>query len=52
MACMGDRIRAYRLEGVGVDGRIILKWNFKMWALSHGLDGSDRGWGKVADACG
>jgi hypothetical protein len=32
-----------RLEGVDVDGRIILKWNFKMWDGSHGLDGSDRG---------
>jgi hypothetical protein len=42
----------YRLEGVGVDRRIILKWNFKTWDGSHGMDGSDRGKGKVAGACG
>jgi hypothetical protein len=33
----------------GVDGRIILKYIFRMWG--HGLDRAGSGWGQVAGTC-
>jgi hypothetical protein len=35
---LGDLREIYHMENLGVDGRIILKWFFKIWDGGHGLD--------------
>jgi hypothetical protein len=34
----GNMRERHRLEDLGIDGRIILKWIFKKWDGGHGLD--------------
>ena len=62
MARMGDRRGVYRvlvgnlegknhLEDLDADGRIILRWIFRMWDGGHGLDLSGSGQGHVAGPC-
>jgi hypothetical protein len=36
------------LEDPGVDGRVIVKYNFRKWDGGHGLDCSDFGYEQVA----
>jgi hypothetical protein len=36
--CWGDLRERGHFEGLGLDGRIILKWIFKMWDGGHGLN--------------
>ena len=39
------------MKDPGVDGRIILKWNFEKWDGGHGLDRSGPDQGRVAHSC-
>jgi hypothetical protein len=39
------------VEGLDVDGRIILKWNFKKMNKGRRLDRSGLGQGQVEDCC-
>jgi hypothetical protein len=59
---VGDRRGAYRvlvgkpegrnhLKDLGIDGRIILKWDLREVGYGHGLDRSGSGQGQFAGCC-
>jgi hypothetical protein len=39
------------VEDPGVDGRIILRWNFRKWDVVDELDRASSGLGQVAGTC-
>ena len=47
----GNLNKRDNLEDTDVDGRLMLKWDFRNWDREHGLDWSGAGDGQVASSC-
>jgi len=53
--CTGFWWRNLKVRGnlgdPGLDGRVILRWTFRMWDVVNGLDRAGSGYGELAGIC-